>query len=107
MDAPIALDRSRLDKGLAMAPRRHRLLVHQAIAQDFVAAVRERAVLPVGDPLDPETKVGAIITPEHRARIEGYVAENVVADYTEEKTLHFHGGPRTAWRLPSEAAVHR
>lgn len=206
-----------------------RLIVHQEIAEDFVAAVRERAAaVPVGDPLDPETKVGAIITSEHLAKIEGYVAEaveagallalggrrieagtgefmaptvlagvrptmavareevfgpvlsvltfddtaeavslannteyglsagvwsrdfdtcltasrdiragtvwmntfmdgaselpfggykqsgigrelgrNAVADYTEEKTLHFHRGPRTAWWLPSEAAVRR
>jgi acyl-CoA reductase-like NAD-dependent aldehyde dehydrogenase len=27
----------------------------------------------VGDPLDPTTQVGAIITPQHLAKIEGYV----------------------------------
>jgi betaine-aldehyde dehydrogenase len=52
-----------------------RLIVHRAIADDFVAAVRERAErVVVGDPLDPLTKVGAIITPEHLSKIEGYVA---------------------------------
>jgi acyl-CoA reductase-like NAD-dependent aldehyde dehydrogenase len=52
-----------------------RLVVHRAIADDFVAAVRDRAErVRVGDPLDPLTKVGAIITPEHLAKIEGYVA---------------------------------
>lgn len=206
-----------------------RLIAHRAIAEDFVMAVRERArTVPVGDPLDPETKVGAIITPEHLVKIEGYVAgavgsgavlalggrrieaatgdfmaptvlsgvtpamavareevfgpvlsvltfgdmaeavriangteyglsaavwsrdfdtcvtvgrniragtvwmntfmddaselpfggykqsglgrelgRNAAADYTEEKTLHFHCGPRTAWWLPSEAALRR
>jgi betaine-aldehyde dehydrogenase len=57
-----------------------RLLVHRAVAEEFVAAVRERAeAVPVGDPLDPETKVGAIVTPEHLAKIEGYVAGAVEA----------------------------
>ena len=26
-----------------------------------------------------------------------------VADYTEEKTLHFHSGPRTSWWVPRQA----
>lgn len=57
-----------------------RLLVHRSIAEDFVASVRERArMVPVGDPLDPGTKVGAIITPEHLEKIEGHVASAVEA----------------------------
>ncbi|MFD1626347.1 aldehyde dehydrogenase family protein [Azospirillum griseum] len=52
-----------------------RLLVHRAIADDFVAEVVARSQrVPMGDPLDPTTKIGAIITPEHLGRIEGYVA---------------------------------
>jgi acyl-CoA reductase-like NAD-dependent aldehyde dehydrogenase len=52
-----------------------RLIVHRTIADEFVAAVRDRAKrVPVGDPLDPLTKVGAIITSQHLAKIEGYVA---------------------------------
>ncbi|HEX6869067.1 MAG TPA: aldehyde dehydrogenase family protein [Candidatus Limnocylindrales bacterium] len=40
-----------------------RLLVQRSIADDFVARVVERArTVPVGDPLDPATKVGAIAT---------------------------------------------
>jgi betaine-aldehyde dehydrogenase len=51
-----------------------RLIVHRAIADDFVALVCERAKeVPIGDPLDPETKVGAIITPEHFGKIEAYL----------------------------------
>ena len=33
-----------------------------------------RARVPIGDPLDPETKVGAIVSAEHLAKIEGHVA---------------------------------
>ncbi len=52
-----------------------RLLLQRAIAEDFVAALAERArEVKVGDPLDPETKVGAIISAEHLAKIEGHVA---------------------------------
>ena len=57
-----------------------RLLVHEAIAESFVAAVVERSRdVPVGDPLDPATKVGAIISAEHLAKIEGHVAGAVGA----------------------------
>ncbi len=51
-----------------------RLLLQRAIAEDFVAklAVRARAV-PVGDPLDPETKVGAIVSADHMGKIERHV----------------------------------
>jgi betaine-aldehyde dehydrogenase len=52
-----------------------RLLVHQSIAESFVAALVDRSRdVRVGDPLDPETKVGAIISADHLAKIEGYVA---------------------------------
>jgi betaine-aldehyde dehydrogenase len=57
-----------------------RLLVHEAIAESFVAAVVERSRdVPVGDPLDPATKVGAIVSAEHLAKIEGHVAGAVGA----------------------------
>ena len=52
-----------------------RLLLQRAIAEDFVAALAERArEVAIGDPLDPETKVGAIVSAEHLAKIEAHVA---------------------------------
>ncbi len=52
-----------------------RILVHADIAQDFVArVVALTRKVTFGDPLDPATQVGAIVTPEHAARIDGYVA---------------------------------
>jgi betaine-aldehyde dehydrogenase len=57
-----------------------RLLVHQSIAESFVAAIVERSRdVKVGDPLDPETKVGAVISADHLAKIEGHVAGAVEA----------------------------
>jgi acyl-CoA reductase-like NAD-dependent aldehyde dehydrogenase len=51
-----------------------RIIVHEDIAE----AVVERVValsrkVPFGEPLDPATKVGAIVSPEHQAKIDGYV----------------------------------
>jgi acyl-CoA reductase-like NAD-dependent aldehyde dehydrogenase len=53
-----------------------RILVHKDIADDFVSRVVEMSRhVAFGNPLNPETQVGAIVTPEHQAKIEGYVAE--------------------------------
>jgi acyl-CoA reductase-like NAD-dependent aldehyde dehydrogenase len=53
---------------------RSRVLVESSVYDEFVsrfeAAARE---LKVGDPLDPETQVGSLISPEHRDRVHGYV----------------------------------
>lgn len=51
-----------------------RLLVQRPIAEEFAAAVAERAgAVPVGDPLDPATKVGAIVNQQQFDKILGYV----------------------------------
>jgi len=51
-----------------------RLLVEEAIFEDFVAQVAERArAIRVGHPLDPETEVGPLIHPEHLQRVLGYI----------------------------------
>lgn len=53
-----------------------RLLVHQDIADEFVARVVERAKqVKVGDPLDDDTLVGAIASDEQLATIEQLVQE--------------------------------
>ncbi|MCT4610295.1 MAG: aldehyde dehydrogenase family protein [Pelagimonas sp.] len=53
-----------------------RIIVHEDIAEDFVARVvaLSRSVK-FGDPLDDSTQVGAIVTPEHNAKIDGYVKD--------------------------------
>jgi acyl-CoA reductase-like NAD-dependent aldehyde dehydrogenase len=52
-----------------------RLLLQRSIAGDFLTGLAERArAVKVGDPLDPETKVGAIISADHLAKIERHVA---------------------------------
>lgn len=57
-----------------------RIIVHQDIAADFVArVVAQSRKVAFGDPLDEATQVGAIVTPEHKARIDGYVQAAVAA----------------------------
>ena len=57
-----------------------RLLLHRDVAKEFVAGLIELSrKVKVGDPLDDDTKVGAIISAEHLAKIEGHVAMAVQA----------------------------
>lgn len=51
-----------------------RLLVHANIAEEFTARVLQRSQdVVVGDPLDPATKVGALITAKHFNVVSGYI----------------------------------
>src|SRR5438093_8040350 len=53
---------------------RSRVLVEVPLYEDFVAKFAELASgLKVGDPLDPETQIGSLISSEHRDRVHGYV----------------------------------
>jgi acyl-CoA reductase-like NAD-dependent aldehyde dehydrogenase len=52
-----------------------RLILHKDIAGEVIARVAELSKkVKVGDPLDPTTQVGAIITPQHLEKISGYVS---------------------------------
>ncbi len=51
-----------------------RLLVHADIADEFTARVVQRSQdVRVGDPLEPSTKVGALISDRHLGVVSGYV----------------------------------
>src|ERR1700722_8265350 len=51
-----------------------RLLLHSSIAEEFLDGLAERAkTVKVGDPLDPETRVGAIISADHLGKIERHI----------------------------------
>jgi len=55
-----------------------RVLVEASIADEFQRALVERARrVPVGDPLDPNTKIGAITSDEQLNTIERYVADGL------------------------------
>lgn len=51
-----------------------RILVHRSIYDSFVEACAARAKnIVVGDPHDPKTEVGALVHPEHYAKVMSYV----------------------------------
>ena len=57
-----------------------RIIVHEDVAEDLlerIVALSRR--VPFGDPLDDGVQVGAIISPEHQAKIDGYVQGAVAA----------------------------
>lgn len=67
-----------------------RLLVDQAILEEFTAKFREKArtAFVPGDPLDPETTMGPLVTREQQARVLGYVE----IGKREGAALDFGGG---------------
>jgi betaine-aldehyde dehydrogenase len=53
-----------------------RLIIQRQIAESFVSELQQKVRhVRVGDPLDEDVRVGAIVTPDHLAKIEGYIAE--------------------------------
>src|SRR5436305_979395 len=57
---------------------RSRVLVERSIYDEFVAQFAEKAQsLRVGDPLDPETQVGSLISQDHRSKVHGFVEQGV------------------------------
>lgn len=55
-----------------------RLIVEQSIADDFVAALAERAGrIRVGGGLDPASETGPLVSEQHSAKVEDYVALGV------------------------------
>ena len=55
---------------------RSRLLVESSIYDDVVAKLAENAgAIKVGDPLDPETQMGSLISAGHRDRVHGFVEQ--------------------------------
>src|SRR2546428_8529972 len=71
---------------------RSRVLVERSIYDDFVSRFSTLAEqLKVGDPLDPETQVGSLISSEHRDKVHGFVEQG-----REEGAEVVTGGPAGA-----------
>ncbi|MGH3637947.1 MAG: aldehyde dehydrogenase family protein [Mycobacterium sp.] len=52
-----------------------RLIVEESIADDFVAALVERAEkIRMGDGMDPASETGPLVSEQHRAKVEAHVA---------------------------------
>ena len=55
-----------------------RQIVDARVAEEYLHKVTERAkAYRVGDPLDPDTDIGAMVTQEHMARVAGYIRQGV------------------------------
>jgi aldehyde dehydrogenase (NAD+) len=69
-----------------------RILVPRAREKEFTEAIGAAAgTVPPGDPADPRTLLGPMITAAHRDRVLGYVAAGI-----EEGAALVHGGGRPA-----------
>jgi acyl-CoA reductase-like NAD-dependent aldehyde dehydrogenase len=74
-----------------------RLLVHQSVHDQLVEKLVDRAKkLQPGDPLDPKTRVGPLISEEQLARVMDYVERGTVERGTAEGARLLTGGQR--WR---------
>ena len=68
-----------------------RQIIHHSRKDEFLERVAVRLKnLVVGDPFDPATEIGAMISAEHRQRVLGYIA----AGKSEGARLVAGGGPR-------------
>jgi aminomuconate-semialdehyde/2-hydroxymuconate-6-semialdehyde dehydrogenase len=77
-----------------------RVLVEASIQERFTAALRERvATLRIGDPGDPKTQFGALVSAAHRDKVEGYLK------LAREEGGTVTGGTRPALRPPFDAGA--
>lgn len=57
---------------------RSRVLVERRAYNEFIERFVERTrAIRVGDPLDDTTEIGPLISPEHRAKVDGYVRKGI------------------------------
>jgi len=53
-----------------------RLIVHQAVKDDLLTRIKAHAMhWNVGNPLNPETRLGALVSEEHFAKVNGYLTK--------------------------------
>ena len=63
-----------------LRPALARLLVHESLYEDFLAASQPAfRQMVVGDPWHPATNIGPMIRPEHRARVQGFIDDSLAA----------------------------
>ncbi|NIA68906.1 betaine-aldehyde dehydrogenase [Pelagibius litoralis] len=55
-----------------------RVFVHERVHDAFLARLVEKtAALKIGDPMDPETQVGALISKDHAEKVLGYIEKGI------------------------------
>ncbi len=77
-----------------------RVFVHRRVKDEFLTRLTARVeALRIGDPLDPATQVGSLISEAHLRRVLGYVARGV-----EEGATLLTGGKRVTSRALGQGA---
>jgi acyl-CoA reductase-like NAD-dependent aldehyde dehydrogenase len=74
-----------------------RVLVHEPIREHLLPIlIRKASSVKVGDPLDPQTKFGAVVSREHRQKVLDYIDsginEGALLAYRSDSTAPFEGG---------------
>ena len=60
-----------------------RVFVHRSIRDEFVKRLKARTeCMVIGDPMDPATQVGSLISPEHMAKVLGYIERGLAEGAT-------------------------
>ncbi len=60
-----------------------RVFVHRAILPEFLKRLKARTeAMVIGDPLDPATQVGPLISADHLAKVLGYIEQGIVSGAT-------------------------
>lgn len=79
-----------------------RVFVHKNVRDAFLAKLKSRTqAMIIGDPLDPATQMGALISMEHRNKVLGYIALGL----QQGATLLTGGKPATRGNLVNGAFV--
>ena len=83
---------------------RSRLLVEQSLYDDVVSRMTDYAkAIKVGDPLDPETQMGSLISTAHRDKVHGFV-ESATSEGAEVTTGGAPGDGAGAFYQPTVIA---
>ncbi len=83
-----------------------RVIVHEKIYDEFVSMLERRvAAIPCGDPLQPDTRVGPLVSAEHAARVAAIIERSIkdglrVIRVQSEHFTPISVGQREAWHPP-------
>ena len=80
-----------------------RLIVEESIADDFVAALVERAEkIRMGDGMDPASETGPLVSEQHRAKVEAHVA---AGHFRGREAGHRRCAAHRSRRWPTAASI--
>ena len=85
-----------------------RLYVHDSVRDELLERLLAKVDrLTVGDPLDPATDLGPLVSPAQRDRVHGFVERALAAGATAQRAARRWTGPAPSTRRPSSAVRSR